>query len=290
MDNHTQPRWGVAMRGVRRAVSSAEPPQEQAEGGQGPQPRRRVGPTLLAGVCSIAVVLYLMWYSHVHRMPPKEYLRRLVQCFDQVCRAEGIDYWLDFGTLLGSARHRGLIPWDGAQDIDVGIHVNQTEKLRAAQGRLLRQCGFRLLHRNDWHNPGGTLWGIKRAAFRVFFDAVTPYYVDVADYEDLPGGRIADLHFTPIIVDLARSEVFPTIDCPFEGLTLRCPANTDGYLTMEYGDWRTPRKGFQAASPAHIAETGKRRTLVADHHRRMEARADRLPDGGARAPAAAAGG
>ena len=47
--------------------------------------------------------------------------------FDRICRKNGIDYWLEYGTLIGAARHGGFIPWD--DDLDVSILKKDRKKL-----------------------------------------------------------------------------------------------------------------------------------------------------------------
>lgn len=55
--------------------------------------------------------------------------------FDRVCKKEGVQYWLDAGTLLGAARHGGFIPWD--DDLDVCIMKKDRKKLKEAMDREL---------------------------------------------------------------------------------------------------------------------------------------------------------
>jgi len=43
------------------------------------------------------------------------FLKRIVKMFDE----NNVDYWLEFGTLLGCVRDHSFIPWDS--DIDIGV-------------------------------------------------------------------------------------------------------------------------------------------------------------------------
>lgn len=50
----------------------------------------------------------------------------LFNLFDKFCRKNELEYWMDFGTLLGAIRHEGYIPWD--DDMDIGMLRKDFEK------------------------------------------------------------------------------------------------------------------------------------------------------------------
>ncbi len=53
----------------------------------------------------------------------------LLRQLKSICDRNGLTFFLLWGTLLGSVRHRGYIPWD--DDIDVGMTASDYERLRA---------------------------------------------------------------------------------------------------------------------------------------------------------------
>lgn len=51
---------------------------------------------------------------------------QMMKIFDKLCKENNLEYWLDFGNLLGAVRHKGFIPWD--DDVDVSMMRDDYEK------------------------------------------------------------------------------------------------------------------------------------------------------------------
>ena len=59
------------------------------------------------------------------RLIQKAYCGFLKQ-FDKICEENNLQYWIDFGTLIGAVRHEGFIPWD--DDVDISMPREDYEK------------------------------------------------------------------------------------------------------------------------------------------------------------------
>ena len=66
--------------------------------------------------------------------------QELLNLVDNVCKKHDIEYWLDYGNLLGAIRHGGFIPWD--DDIDVGMIRNEFDKFYRVILEELKETGL----------------------------------------------------------------------------------------------------------------------------------------------------
>ena len=53
---------------------------------------------------------------------------KMLSFLNDICKENGITYFVAFGTLLGAVRHGGFIPWD--DDLDIYINDKDLKKLR----------------------------------------------------------------------------------------------------------------------------------------------------------------
>ena len=92
---------------------------------------------------------------------------------DKICRKHGIPYNLMCGTLLGSVRHQGFIPWD--DDVDLLMTRDEFTKFRSIYPM---ECDrrFELTYLDTWTPRVMNRDPAKAAAFTDFFilDALPP--------------------------------------------------------------------------------------------------------------------
>lgn len=75
----------------------------------------------------------------------------LLQEFDRVCKELDVTYFLFAGTLLGSVRHKGFIPWD--DDLDVIMYRKDYLRFLNEAPKLLNQNKFFLQKEFSDHWP-----------------------------------------------------------------------------------------------------------------------------------------
>ncbi len=89
----------------------------------------------------------------------------LLKKLDKICKSNHIQYWMDFGSLLGTIRHQGFIPWD--DDMDVSMLREDYEKLLPILETEFTQDGF--------HYSTGDI-------IRLFYKGI-PAQVDIFPYD-----------------------------------------------------------------------------------------------------------
>lgn len=90
----------------------------------------------------------LKYSIDIEKLPKaKGYLRRLqllmgflLNDFNSICEENDINYWVNFGTLLGTVRHQGFVPWD--DDLDVAMLAEDYNKFQKLNNNVFVSKGI----------------------------------------------------------------------------------------------------------------------------------------------------
>ena len=152
----------------------------------------------------------------------------LLEAFASTMDKHNLTYFMAGGTLLGSYRHHGLIPWD--DDLDVIADFNQQNQVREALITIQNEYVISehsevllKLHSRKHSRIISKFYPWKWPFIDIFWFNRYPTYVHIP-WED----RYYKIR-----------DVFPLIDRPFAGLVLKSPCNTALYLNNYYKDLTT---------------------------------------------------
>lgn len=99
----------------------------------------------------------------------------LLKELDYVCKQNGLNYWLDAGTLIGAIRHKGFIPWD--DDIDVGMLRDDYNKIIKAFQVYSRNPDIYADYYRDKTNPAQMIIKIQHRNCQYLFVDIFPFDV-----------------------------------------------------------------------------------------------------------------
>jgi hypothetical protein len=160
-------------------------------------------------------------------------LRRALPDVCRIFEAHGIDYWCDFGTLLGFHREGDIIRGD--KDVDLSILVSETPRIMALAGALAAR-GYLLTDR------GGRAGRLIR-----IYEARTRYYVDLYPYR-VDGPMLRSVIASPQ-EDIPEALVARRVRASFLGATVLIPEDVPAVLTHRYGpNFAIPRRGDKGAT------------------------------------------
>ena len=146
-----------------------------------------------------------------------------------VCQAltrANVSYFIYSGTLVGSWRHHGLVPWD--DDVDIAFGASYKDDVERALKSL--QPDFNLVRRS------GSSW-------KVFYPAGTqkvPHFSWSWPFVDLSPMEQNNTHMWDSVVEYFPEYVypmewlFPTVLRPFHGLMLPAPRETKKVLDATF--------------------------------------------------------
>lgn len=121
----------------------------------------------------------------------------LLREFDRVCRLYNIPYVITDGTMLGSIRHSGFIPWDDDADVCMLREDYERFKKEAMQDLNPNLCFFQDNTTDPYYRWGyAKLRRVGTQHIRVgqeHLKCKTGIFIDIMPYDDIPNNLIGQI-------------------------------------------------------------------------------------------------
>ena len=140
----------------------------------------------------------------------------IIHFITQTCQKVGVDCFMVAGTLLGSYRHHGMIPWDIDMDI-VSRGMNQPIVMEALKNEIREGKPFKIIPKS------------RPNKFRIVISTSNKVYSDLLFIY----GNSTHFHG---LYDMPYSTVFPTKLRPFGGYFIPAPRDQEEWLKRFYGN------------------------------------------------------
>lgn len=197
---------------------------------------------------------------------------QLLRIVDALLRKHNIDYWLDYGTLLGAIRHGGFIPWD--DDMDISTTSDNYDKIKDVLPKELAQFNidFKVSDGRigiSYNHEKTGIWldvfeydelksceTIKQLKYeldkknKLWLKKAIPFSKKKTEKEmtslkkymfELPGQGnhnyllLSPTYFWPRVFVFEESNIFPVKNISFAGYLFKAPANAEICLQECYG-------------------------------------------------------
>lgn len=86
---------------------------------------------------------------HIERDIQNENLH-ILRLFDKFAKDNNLQYWIDFGTLLGAIRHKGFVPWDN--DADITLRHNDLVPLLSKMKEYFNKNNFTVRETDNYYH------------------------------------------------------------------------------------------------------------------------------------------
>lgn len=170
------------------------------------------------------------------KLAERRTLMRTLAALTKALDAANVTYWMDSGTLLGSYRHHGLIPWDDDVDLlvrasdratarraidslgpDYGLYVEMT----SSPNNATTLAGWRFYPTHDSQPVSGATYRFPLVDLQFYAENSTHVWSELVNW-------------WPYMVWPKEKFLFPLYRRPFGNLNLTAPCKTLSYLQTEF--------------------------------------------------------